>query len=505
MAQAAGPIRAFVLPNGRIRLWLHGAPTVTAKNAAGWKVDPAGSEKNKTWLDQLKKLGGATGTSPWKALLDSLARGDKVAGVDLLQPLAKLTVETDAAGAATLNAEDSKGKQVTAKFSSKGSGLTSVDSALIEQFLDTAVGSKPLALEAALSYAAALPAPKVADPDRVLSAYVGSALHAGNSASPLLLETDAGPAVIAVHVATPPVAKITTEPTATKQEPSIEPKPKWDAPFWPIPLAAFIGATLGFAIRSLIRPKKTPPVPPSRNAQDLAAKLAQREDELARAKTALEQTKTAAKEFRDQHGAWVRDRDETLQTLAEERSARAQADAATVQAKKSEAEAKRVQQELGRQVESLQKSGQKAQSEATKARAYADFDREVGEAFNYMQSEIGRPEISAAVGYLLSYSCAALLASLADPSPMYERAMLANIERIASQFPNTPHARKLVATTQRLSAPLGSVPIEDSKVAHAHARHFDEVLRFLRHQRGLEVSPFYFGRDEVGAIHAVYV
>ena len=246
---------------------------------------------------------------------------------------------------------------------------------------------------------------------------------------------------------------------------------------------------------------------------DLKAKLKKRDEEVKSVKKTLEETRKAAQDYQSQQGAWARDRDETLRALNEERTAHQgvvrNAASLSAQLRQAQDEHQRVARELGQQVESLTRSGQKSQAEmaalVARGRGYAEFQREVAEAFNYIQGEVGRTETSAAIGHLLSYSSSALMETVANPNPVLARAMLSNIDRIAAAFPSVPHARKLAATAQRLSAELGQGAIPESTQPHAHARYFDEALRLLRHQRGLEISPFYFGLDGAGAVHAVYV
>ncbi|AIE83572.1 hypothetical protein [Fimbriimonas ginsengisoli] len=515
VASAADPIRVFQFPDGRIRLWLKGAPTVTASPQGGWTIQPAGKEKDRTWLARLKTLVGKGVESPWKTTLDAVQAGSPLGGVVLLKPSASLETKVLDPKNTRLRAYDPTGRESSATFTNGTSGWTSSDAPGVESFLEQRLSATGPQVGAALLQKVGAPSGSANPLSDFVSAVSTSAVQPG----PILIEGAKGPVVLDI---TPPAlaapAPTTGGSSGKPATPTTvaEPKEGTGFPWLPVLLSLLVGGGAGFAVRAAVAPKKKPAAPvddSKRVAADLSARLAKRDEEILMLKQALEETKRSSKEYRDQHNAWVRDRDETVKSIEDERAAhhkaRADADALAAKLKQAQDEHQRVGRELTQQVDSLTRSGQRSGAElqalTARARAYADLQREAAEAFNYIQSEVGRPEISAAVGYLLSFSCAELLESVAKPNPILARAMLTNIERIASSFGSTPHARKLTATVQRLLADLGEGTILESTQPHAHARYYDELLRLLRHQRGLELSPFYFGTDSAGAAHAVHV
>jgi hypothetical protein len=511
LASAVDPIRVFTFPDGRIRLWLKGAPTVTATPQGGWTIQPAGKEKDKTWLKRLRAAVGTDDPSPWKSLLDGIQLGSPVSGVYVLQPKASMTIEPAETGTMKVRASDGKG----ATFKKTAGTWASGEAETFESSLASSLGSTGPAFEAALLRTAGVgdkPVSAAATWSAFLSAVAAGTVKSG----PVLLDTASGPAVLDVEV-------LPLKPPTGVAAPKTADKPTGKAPesgsSWPLIIGALVlGAGAGVAGGYFLATRKAADQARElahlkQSSAETAAKLKKREDELNRTKKTLDETKRAAHEYQAQQSAWVRDRDDTVRALNEARAAHGQAvthaQALQGHLRQVQDESQRTARELGQQVESLTRNGQRSQAEmqalAARARAYADLQHEAAEAFNFMQSEIGRTEVAAAVGYLLNYSCGQLLESIAKPNPVLARAMLSNIERIASGFPTLPHARKLVATSQRLQGELGPGNIPESTQAHTHARHFDETLRLLRHQRGLELSPFYFGVDNAGAAHAVYV
>ena len=509
-AFGADPIRVFSYGNGQVRLWLKGAPSVHATNAAGWTIEPKGAEKNKTWLDRLKAFPPADGKSSWKVLLDGVSAGKSLPGVFPLKP--KATIKLLAANnTLTVKVIDSGGREKSGVFDAAGK---SPDSGALLTFLAIAIDAKPEEVVAGLKKAGASSGDGAAAFESFIVFQLSKALL-----PPLLVDTSNGPAYVEVGSSAPapvtPPSNTAEKPKTSAETPKSDAKdkPSGDSTVWVI-YAGLITAGMvgGYVLRQLTyRPPTPSPAPAAQTSQ--ASRLARVETELATAKQSLMEEKRLAKEFQTNNASWIKEREQTLAALEEERQAHraaaARADQAAAALRQAQDEAQRTKNELNRQISALQRSGQSAESEkaavGVRAKTYAELREEVAEAFNYLQSEINRPDVAAAVGYLLSYSCAELIETIATGNPVLERAMLANIERIANQFGESPHARKLAASAQKLSQGLGAGSVPESPEAHSHARHFDEILRLLRNQMQLELSPFYFGVDAAGKAHAVYV
>ncbi len=470
LASAAEPIRYYKFPDGRIRLWLKGAPTVTATDVAGWQIEPAGKDKDRTWL---ARLGKSAESSPWKALLESLESGTEPSGVYAIEP--KATIELNADGSITVSTTGGLSKQVAGQKKP------------LSDYVALVLGVKAGAVVSALdNYAHA------ASETDFLDSFIAAARAA--NAPPLIIDSGNGPVVLAVHAAALPATTSSPNSPPTESTTSLQPSSApltTPIPWLPIGFAAG-GLAIGFGAGwALKRPKEVTvrvPATPAKTA-------------------AVRPPNPVADE------AWRKERDETLKVLEEERASsrryKAESDAAAARLKQAQDDAARTRQELGHQIQALQRSGQSAQSEARalgeRCGRYAALARIAAEAMGFLQAEIGRPEIASAVGYLLDYSCATLLECISPPRPSLERALLANIQRIAGAFPSSPHARKLAFEAKTMAAPLGEGSIEESKHAHNRARQFDEILRLLRNQRNLDLSPFYFDVDDSGAAHAVYV
>ncbi|MGV3616202.1 MAG: hypothetical protein ACO1SV_12780 [Fimbriimonas sp.] len=513
-AFAADPVRAYMAPDGSVRLWLRKAPSVTATEQAGWQLTPKAAETNGTWLQRLKQIYPEEAGSPWKGLLEDVRATVARDGVVMVRPSGTLTIGPVEGDRVRVAASGTSGA-AEATFVQRAGGWSSPDVAKLEAWLGkTVTGVKPTS--ALYRFAAAVP-PANASVADAWSAFMAVAAR-GTTTRPLILEGDL-PVVIETKPSAPPAPTTgTPKPTTAPEKAAPESKEKpGDSPPWiPIGLAALVGIGLGYGLRALQKPPQAK-APDGAALQERLARSAAEAERLAadleRSKAALQESNRAAKQYRDEHTAWVRDRDETVRALQEERAAHgissARASELAGLLKATEDAKNRTEGEMARQIQALQGKVQsqegRAAALATKARAYAGLHREVMDAFNFLQGEIGRPEVAAVVGYLLNYSIANLLDTLLAPNPALERAMLSNVARIAGCVSNLPHVRKVAATAEGLLATLGTGAIAESASPHPYATHIGGLLRIVRNQMNVEVAPFYVAIDGEGKAHAVYI
>lgn len=511
LATAAEPVRVYLAPDGSVRLWLKEAPSVTATDQAGWEIVPKAAETNATWLACLKKIYPEEPGSPWKPLLEDARATVAREGVQIVQPKGTITVGPPQDGAVTVTLGPN-----TAIFRESGGVWKSDQTPALDAWLkQSAPGAQTLsplyrfASQSMPTGATAADAWNVFIPAAIRSTTTKPLIFEGNS--PVVIETKPKPV-------TPP--KTTTSPTTASTDTKAASKPP-EAPALPLPLLGVVGVVAlagGFGLGYLLRPKASPAEAPNpdsvkRRLADSVAEAERLAADLDRAKAALAETTRASKQYRDEHAAWVRDRDETVKTLQEERNAHglnAKRVAELMGLLKAAEDAKnRTEGELAKQIQALQGKVQSHESRAatlaTKARAYTSLHHEAMDAFNFLQGEIGRPEVAAVVGYLLNYSIANLMDTLLAPNPALERAMLSNISRIAGCVSNLPHVRKVAATAESLLASLGAGALAESATPHPYATQIGGLLRIVRNQMNVELAPFYVAVDGEGKAHAVYI
>lgn len=507
IAFTAEPVRAYVAPDGSVRLWLKEAPSVTATDQAGWQIVPKAAETNATWLSRLKKIYPEEPGSPWKPLLEDVRAMSERAGVQMVRPSGTITVSAPLDGKVTVTAGPT-----TASFTQASGGWKSAQVGALDAWLHQAApGAKTLV---PLYRFASQSMPANATAADAWSVFLDSATRS-TTTKPLIFEGNQ-PVVIELKPpapATPPKTNPTPD-VKTDAKTDTKPKESEASPWLLVGLAAVAGLGLGYCARAAQKPKGANSAPPDDAA--LKHRIASSSSEvdrlvtdLERAKAALAETTRASKQYRDEHNAWVRDRDETLRTLQDERTNAARAVELAGLLKAAEDAKNRTEGELARQIQALQGKVQgqetRAATLATKARAYTGLHKEVMDAFNFLQGEIGRPEVAAVVGYLLNYSVANLMDTLLAPNPALERAMLSNISRIAGCVSNLPHVRKAAATADGLLAGLGAGAITESGTPHPYATHIGGLLRIIRNQLNVEVAPFYVAVDGEGKAHAVYI
>jgi F0F1-type ATP synthase membrane subunit b/b' len=507
-AFAADPVRAYAAPDGSVRLWLRGAPSVTAVDQAGWQIAPKAAETNATWLDRLKKIYPEEPGSPWKPLLEDVRATTARDGVQMVSPSGTITVGAPQNGKVTVTVGTA-----TAAFTQSGEKWTSSQVGTLDAWVKkTAPGANSLAPLYRFAAQSVPVNPTAAEAWSVfLAAAVGS-----TTTKPLVFE---GIQPVVVELKPPAPVAIPPKKTETpKTEPKVEAKPTGSVPMPLVGLGVVAALGIGFGLGYFLRPKAAAAVPPSDGAlkQRIANNATEVERliaDLERAKASLAEANRASKQYRDEHNTWLRDRDETVRTLQEERNAHAtHAGRAAELAgllKATEDAKNRTEGELAKQIQALQGKVQSQESRAaalaTRARAYTALHREIMDAFNFLQGEIGRPEVAAVVGYLLNYSVANLMDTLLAPNPALERAMLSNISRIAGCVSNLPHVRKAASTAEGLLTGLGLGAISESATPHPYATHIGGLLRIVRNQMNVEVAPFYVAVDGDGKAHAVYI
>ncbi len=297
LASAAEPIRYYKFPDGRIRLWLKGAPTVTATDVAGWQIEPAGKDKDRTWL---ARLGKSAESSPWKALLESLESGTEPSGVYAIEP--KATIELNADGSITVSTTGGLSKQVAGQKKP------------LSDYVALVLGVKAGAVVSALdNYAHA------ASETDFLDSFIAAARAA--NAPPLIIDSGNGPVVLAVHAAALPATTSSPNSPPTESTTSLQPSSApltTPIPWLPIGFAAG-GLAIGFGAGwALKRPKEVTvrvPATPAKTA-------------------AVRPPNPVADE------AWRKERDETLKVLEEERASsrryKAESDAAAARLKQAQ-------------------------------------------------------------------------------------------------------------------------------------------------------------------------
>jgi hypothetical protein len=516
VAFAADPVRAYIAPDGSIRLWLREAPSVAAVDQAGWVLAPKAAETNATWLRRLKAMYGDGASSPWKSLLEDVKSGAAREGVERIDASGRLKIGSVQDDRLTVSASGTAGT-LEVPFRQAGGMWNSGSVTKLDAWLAKAApGAKTL--PPLFRFAAKNPGAN-ATSAAGWSALLDASLHA-SSVRPLVLEGNRPVVLEVVPPPAPPKPAPTgesTPPAGDKAAPGKEPpSPGASFPWVPIALAGLVGVGLGYAGRSLQRTPKAAPPDDTALKQRLGDSVARAERlaaDLERSQAAHQETTRAARQFRDEHGTWYRDKEELVRSLDEQRKAHGVAATRVAELagllKAAEDAKNRTEGEMGRQIQALQGKVQghenRAAALATKARAYAGLHREVMDAFNFLQGEIGRPEVAAVVGYLLNYSVANLMDTLLAPNPALERAMLSNVARIAGCVSNLPHVRKAAATADGLLKGLGAGPIPEATEPHPYAGHIGGLLRIARNQLNVELAPFYVAVDGEGKAHAVYI
>lgn len=512
LASAAEPVRVYIASDGSVRLWLKSAPSVTATDQAGWQIAPKTAETNATWLARLKRIYPEEPGSPWKPLLEDVRATVARDGVQMIQPSGTISVGAPQDGAVTVTAGPN-----TVTFRQSGGAWKSDQTPALDAWLkQSAPGAQTLI---PFYRFASLPMPAGATAADAWNVFIPAAIRT-TTTKPLVFEGNA-PVIIETKpakTAAPPKTNTTpSKPSETKTEAK-----STDVPPTPWPMvggAAALALAAGFGLGYFLRPKTggqaTPPDDASlqRRIANGVTETDRLTADLERAKAALAEANRTSKQYRDEHNAWVRDRDETLRTLQEERNAHgtnAKRAAELAGLLKAAEDAKnRTEGELAKQIQALQGKVQGQESRAatlaTKARAYTALHHELMDAFNFLQGEIGRPEVAAVVGYLLNYSVANLMDTLLAPNPALERAMLSNVSRIAGCVSNLPHVRKVAATADSLLNGLGGGGIAESSTPHPYATHIGGLLRIVRNQLNVEVAPFYVAVDGEGKANAVYI